>query len=283
MNHFIVNPNAGKRNKSQFVFIIGLIKRNPKNHIWITQMANQSAELTQKALLSGATKIIAVGGDGTINEVASVLVGSNIPLGIIPVGSGNGLARHLSIPLNPELAYYHSITENLQQIDVGFINNRHFFCTAGIGFDAQVAHRFAYGKNRGFLNYVKATFFTLIQYTPIYLKINDGAEEKVFSITFANANQFGNNAFISPFSNIQDGLLEIVKIKPVHLLQAIEIGIRLFGKTVQTVSKVSISSCENIQISCPLNTPIHLDGENLFTQSEKLAIGILPKALNVVC
>ena len=201
MIHFIYNPNAGVINEAQKKQWIKTMHAIPNVIIWETTKPLEAKDFTRNAIAQGAKKIIAVGGDGTINEVASVLVGTSIPLGIIPLGSGNGLARHLNIPLNYKKAFQKVLVGASIKIDVGYINNKPFFCTAGIGFDAAVAHRFAGGKGRGLINYMKATLFTLLKYQPILVSVNEGALEKVFSLSIANANQFGNDAFISPFSN----------------------------------------------------------------------------------
>ena len=282
MFHFIVNPNAGSKNKAKYTKLIQLIKSNDAHIIWETTEPLEAVDFAQKAIDEGATRIIAVGGDGTINEVASVLVGKSIALGIIPVGSGNGLARHLNIPLNYKKAFQKALVGATIKIDVGHINNRPFFCTAGVGFDAAVAHRFANSKGRGLLNYIKATIITLFKYKPIQVSINNAPVENIFSLSIANANQFGNNAFISPFSNIQDGQLELVKIGILNKLQAGIIAVRLFKKSIHHSNDVHIIACKTASIYYAKNAPIHIDGENLVTDNELLNITISPFALNVI-
>jgi YegS/Rv2252/BmrU family lipid kinase len=282
MFHFIVNPNAGSKNKAKYRKLIQLIKSNDAHSIWETTEPLEAVDFAKKALEQGATRIIAVGGDGTINEVASVLVGKSIALGIIPVGSGNGLARHLNIPLNYKKAFQKALVGATIKIDVGHINNRPFFCTAGVGFDAAVAHRFANSKGRGLLNYIKATIITLFKYKPIQVSINNAPVENIFSLSIANANQFGNNAFISPFSNIQDGQLELVKIGILNKLQAGIIAVRLFKKSIHHSNDVHIIACKTASIYYVKNAPIHIDGENLVTDNELLNITISPFALNVI-
>jgi YegS/Rv2252/BmrU family lipid kinase len=282
MFHFIVNPNAGSKNKAKYTKLIQLIKSNDAHIIWETTEPLEAVDFAQKAIDEGATRIIAVGGDGTINEVASVLVGKSIALGIIPVGSGNGLARHLNIPLNYKKAFQKALVGATIKIDVGHINNRPFFCTAGVGFDAAVAHRFANSKGRGLLNYIKATIITLFKYKPIQVSINNAPVENIFSLSIANANQFGNNAFISPFSNIQDGQLELVKIDILNKLQAGIIAVRLFKKSIHHSNDVHIIACKTASIYYAKNAPIHIDGENLVTDNELLNITISPLALNVI-
>jgi YegS/Rv2252/BmrU family lipid kinase len=282
MFHFIVNPNAGSKNKAKYTKLIQLIKSNDAHIIWETTEPLEAVDFAKKALEQGATRIIAVGGDGTINEVASVLVGKAIALGIIPVGSGNGLARHLNIPLNYKKAFQKALVGATIKIDVGHINNRPFFCTAGVGFDAAVAHRFSNSKGRGLLNYIKATIITLFKYKPIQVSINNAPVENIFSLSIANANQFGNNAFISPFSNIQDGQLELVKIGILNKLQAGIIAVRLFKKSIHHSNDVHIIACKTASIYYVKNAPIHIDGENLVTDNELLNITISPFALNVI-
>ena len=282
MFHFIINPNAGSKNKAKYTKLIHLIKSNSSHVIWETTEPLEAVAFTQKAIEKGAVRIIAVGGDGTINEVASVLVGKAIPLGIIPVGSGNGLARHLNIPLDYKKAFQKALVGASIKIDVGHINHRAFFCTAGIGFDAAVAHRFANTKGRGLFNYMKATVITLFNYKPIQVGINNGVNEKVFSLSIANANQFGNNAYISPFSNIQDGQLELVKIGILNKLQAGILAVRLFKKNIHHSNNVTLQSCQQASIHYLNNAPIHIDGENLLTDNELLNITISPLALTVI-
>ncbi len=282
MFHFIINPNAGSKNKVKYTKLIHLIKSNSAHTIWETTEPLEATHFAQQAIEKGATRIIAIGGDGTINEVASVLVGKSIPLGIIPVGSGNGLARHLNIPLNYKKAFQKALVGASIKIDVGYINNKPFFCTAGIGFDAAVAHRFANSSGRGLINYMKATTKTLFNYKPIEVSINKAPLEKVFSLSIANANQFGNNAYISPFSNIQDGQLELVKIGILNKIQAGILAIRLFKKSIHHSKNVTLQSCKEASIHYLKNAPIHIDGENLLTDNELLNITISTLALTVI-
>ncbi len=282
MNYYIVNPHAGANNKRIFLKISSLIKTDPHHILWETTQPQEAFKLALQAISEKATRIIAVGGDGTINEVASALVGKSIPLGIIPIGSGNGLARHLKIPLNFKKAFNKVLSGSVIKIDVGYINQKPFFCTAGIGFDAAVAHCFAKSKGRGLLNYMKATLLTLLNYKPIEIGINDGIKEKIFSLSIANANQFGNNAYISPFSNIRDGQLELVKIGILNTFEACILAVRLFKKNIHKSTKVNFQAINNSCIHYARQAPIHIDGENLFTDNEVLKITVSPLALDVI-
>jgi len=282
MIHFIFNPHAGQQKSAQKSKILQLLRDVPNSLVWITTQPLEATQMAQKAIAQKAEKVVAVGGDGTINEVASALLETTIPLGIIPLGSGNGLARHLGIPLQPKEALQVALTGKEIAIDVGLINNRPFFCTMGIGFDAKVATLFSTSTKRGFMNYVKATLKTLFQYRSISISINKGPFEKIFSITIANANQFGNNAYISPHSDIQDAQLEVVKIKPLNIFHAGIIAVQLFLKKIHTSPKVAITSIKSIQIQYQSNQPLHIDGEALLTTQDHLDITIDPLSLLIV-
>ncbi len=282
MNYFILNPISGSNNLNLRKALLGLIASNSENIILETTKAKHAIELTQKAIQAGATKIIAVGGDGTINEVASVLTNTEIPLGIIPLGSGNGLARHLSIPMQVEKAYHLALNGHPIRMDVGSINGKRFFCTAGVGFDATVANAFAKGEKRGLVNYITATLTSLIRYKPIQVSINEGPWEEVFSLTIANANQFGNNAYISPFSNIQDGTLEMVKIKKMNWLQAAIVSMRLFFKSIHNSPLVEIVDVKEVKITYKSKANLHMDGEALQTTEPDLIVTVEASSLNVI-
>ena len=164
MLHFIYNPKAGYDNAALKANILKKLQTIPNSKVWVTTKVLEAGSFTKIAIEDKASRIIAVGGDGTVNEVASVLTETTIPLGIIPIGSGNGLARHLNIPLQFEAALDKAMHDHEIAIDVGLINNKMFFCTAGIGFDAKVAQLFAKSKKRGFFNYIKATLSALTIY-----------------------------------------------------------------------------------------------------------------------
>lgn len=278
MIHFIVNPNSGTYSAKKRARILENLQAIPDSKVWQTKRVNHASTLAKQAIREGAHKIIAIGGDGTINEVASALLYSSIPLGIIPLGSGNGLARHLKIPLNFQKALLRAINGQEITIDAGKWNDRPFFCTAGVGFDAYVATHFATRGKRGFLNYLYSSLVLLFLYKPIIVK----EFGPLFSLTVANANQFGNNAFISPNSSLQDGLLEVIRIKPSNLYQIIILGISLFSKKLPQNSQSEVSTETSLTFHASLGIPYHLDGESLRIEKEKNLISILPACLLVV-
>ena len=246
-----------------------------------TEYSGHGGELAKLAISQQATKIIVVGGDGTINEVASELIYTKIPLGIIPIGSGNGLARHLNIPMDFKSALNKALHGEKTVIDSLTWNQKPFFCTAGIGFDAHVAEAFSKTQHRGFLNYIKSTLRSSLTYVPIQIEINNHIEY-VFSLSIANANQFGNNAYISPLSNIQDALFEVVKVSPLHIMEKAQLGIRLFLKTIQSHPKVVTKSLDIFEFSIKKGICYHIDGESLISDETLVKINIIPKSLVVI-
>ncbi|MHA8055175.1 diacylglycerol/lipid kinase family protein [Aquirufa nivalisilvae] len=282
MIHFIYNPNSGSKSNASKKQMLQKLEKIENSQVHLTQYAGHAHDLALKAVQNGAQKVVAIGGDGTIHEIASALIGTNTALGIIPIGSGNGLARHLGIHLSFSKALQQVIQGNEILIDVAFWNQDAFFCTAGIGFDAEVAHQFAKGEKRGLINYIRSSFKSVLQYQSIQILQKDETREDVFSMTFANANQFGNNAFISPYSNLQDGNFEVVKVEPLTIWESAQLGISLFLKNISQHKKVSIQSYQRYDFSVPIGTLYHMDGENLQTKELHHTIKIIPKFLRVI-
>jgi YegS/Rv2252/BmrU family lipid kinase len=278
MIHFILNPNAGTNSRQKKAMILAKLQSIPSAKIWVTEYMNHATELTKLALSENPERIIVIGGDGTINEVASAMLFTAIPLGIIPLGSGNGLARHLGIPLNFDKALIKALKGEIITIDAGKWNERPFFCTAGIGFDATVAAHFAKRGKRGFFNYLYSTFACITKYKAVEIK----ERGLVYSFTVANANQFGNNAYISPESDLQDGHLESIEIKPGSIFSLAILGISLFTKKLHLSKLASISSLKSLTLHTKAGLPFHLDGESLVLTTDKIEIHILPASLQVI-
>ncbi len=278
MIHFILNPNAGTNSRQMKAMFLAKLQSIPSSKVWVTEYTNHATELTKLALTENPERIIVIGGDGTINEVASAMLFTNIPLGIIPLGSGNGLARHLGIPIDFDKALIKAIKGEIITIDAGKWNERPFFCTAGIGFDATVAAHFAKRRKRGFFNYLYSTFACITKYKAVEIK----EIGLVYSFTVANANQFGNNAYISPESDLQDGQLESIEIKPGSFFSLAILGISLFTKKLHLSKLASISSLKSLTLHTKTGLPFHLDGESLVLSTDKIDIHILPASLQVI-
>lgn len=228
--------------------------------------------------------VVAVGGDGTINEVASALVGSKTVLGVVPCGSGNGLSRFLQIPMDIEKAILNLNGDNVAVIDSARANGKPFFNMAGMGFDAHISEVFSHNKKRGFISYIKSSLQEVINYKPQYYHLEiDGTvyEREAFMVSFANSSQYGNNAHVSPQASVQDGLLDVCIIKPFPLYRFVSLVIRMFNKTANKSRFVEIINGKHIVVKRKTAGPMHLDGEPEIAQAE-VKIDILPASLNIL-
>jgi len=261
----IINPISGGKDKRP---VIEIIRKNfPKNidyDMIIWERPDQKDDIIRKVRERNYDIVVAAGGDGTINQVAQAVKGTNSALAIIPLGSGNGLARHLNIPLDSKKAVELIGTGKEMKMDACTVNGNYFFCTSGIGFDALIGKLFAESKTRGFITYFKLTFSNLIKYKPQQYTLNiDGktSSVKAFLVTFANASQYGNDAFIAPQADISDGYIDVVALKPFNLFQALLIAPKMFNKTLDKSSYVEVFKGKNISLSRDTSGPVHFDGE----------------------
>src|ERR1700741_5030256 len=211
---FIVNPNAGAKKKINIPQLINShFSKDIPSEILTWDVKNDFSKISERIFAGNFTIAVAVGGDGTVNEVAKTVNHSEIALGIIPFGSGNGLARSLGIPMNALAAIKRLENGSVRTIDSGLINGKPFFCTSGMGFDAHIGSLFATSTTRGLWTYAKITTKELFGYKPLEYKITHSGgtfTRKAFLITFANAGQYGNDFYISPQASTTDGLLHIV-------------------------------------------------------------------------
>ena len=196
-----------------------------------TQYRGHATELAKKAISKKFDLVVAVGGDGTVNEVARGLAGTGTTMGIIPVGSGNGLARDLKIPLTIKRAVENLIQGADHNVDLWKMNDKIFACAAGLGFDAAVSHEMALSTRRGRAEYIRLTIKEGVTAKPVKIKLQIGTkkiEKQVFLTSFLNASQYGNNAYISPGAQTNDGLLDVILIKPIKKILYPVLGISLF-------------------------------------------------------
>lgn len=283
---FILNPFSGYTLKEkQISRISGYIDRHVKNaEIIISENKGDASEITRRKIKEGINRIIAIGGDGTVNEIAKVLVDTEIALGIIPTGSGNGLARHFHIPMEFKNAIEVINHCTIRKMDYGLINGKPFFCTTGIGFDAEVGHKFAKQNRRGFIAYLKIILSGFRAYkTEKYTLIIDDQKIKreAFLITLANASQWGNNACISPMASVEDGLLDICVLSPFPAYMAADIGIRLLTKKIERSRYLEIFRSDKILIKSSGKTTIHYDGEP-GEITGNIEVKIIPQGLNIM-
>ncbi|MDR0710854.1 MAG: YegS/Rv2252/BmrU family lipid kinase [Prevotellaceae bacterium] len=264
---FIQNPVSGARQRQDLPLLIRRFFTSNKGFrgtFYRTRFAGDATVMAKKFVADGYDAVVAIGGDGTVNEVAQALVGSNTALGIVPVGSGNGLARHLHIPMNPCKALELISTAKTSTMDYGTMNGIPFFCTAGLGFDALIGNLFARAASRGLATYVRQILKAFISYKPEHYDLTiDGSaiHRKAFLITFANASQWGNNAYIAPAANVSDGLMDVVVVSEFLFYHAPTIAVMLFTRQIDKLHFVEIFRCRTATVDRAHSGYIHYDGE----------------------
>ncbi|MDP2337574.1 MAG: diacylglycerol kinase family lipid kinase [Bacteroidota bacterium] len=262
----IINNNAGHKKGVRAIDIaVPILKRKGYSVEYsFTNHPGHATELAVKASADGFDLVVAVGGDGTVNEVAQGLIGSNIPMGIIPIGSGNGLARELGISMNMRKSADTLINGKNLQLDVCKLNEQRFLCTCGIGFDAHIADQMSLTSSRGFLRYVKLVVKESLFYKPLDVRMKIDSvqiEEPVFLITFANASQFGNNAFIAPDASMTDGLIDVVVVKKFAKIWMPVFALALFAGFVPKLPFVDCYKARQIDLEITNTQVLHFDGE----------------------
>lgn len=270
---FIMNPISGTASKAGIPDIIEahLDRELFDYDIKLTEYANHAAELAKQAVSENVDIVVAVGGDGTVNEVARSLVHTQTALGIIPCGSGNGLARHLMIPMNIRKAIQIINVCEIHDLDYGIINGHPFFCTCGMGFDAFVSMKFAEAGKRGPITYVQKVLEEGVKYEPETYEIQDGngsIKYKAFLISCANASQYGNNAYIAPQASMSDGLMDVIIMEPFDFIEAPQISIDMFNKTLDKSSKIKTFRTKELHIHRSRPGVIHYDGDPVMADAD---------------
>ena len=283
---FIVNPVSGTRHSnSRCTAIEDLIDKDKFRYKIIeTEFAGHGKELALKAIEEGVDVVVAVGGDGTVNEVASALVGTDTRLGIVPTGSGNGLARHLKIPGSLKRSLRIINTGKSIPIDTATINGLPFVNIAGVGFDAFVAKKFSRAPKRGFLSYLKITFSEYFTYKPKkYRMVIDGHEvvRRALLVSFANSNQFGNNTSIDPAAELDDGFIDVCIVKKIPLRKMIMIPPMLFLPRFDKSRYVEVIKAKEVKLKRKRGKTIHLDGDP-HKMGKEMEMKIIPLSLKVI-
>lgn len=285
---FIVNSIAGNNNKNNFPNLVEkyIDKDKYEYNIVFTEYAGHATNLTMKAIDDGFKYIAAVGGDGTINEIAKCLIGKEQILIIIPLGSGNGLARHLELPFNTERLITEVINNgNVYKMDTATLNGIPFISIAGIGFDALIADCFAKDKNRGLLTYAKLITekypnYKQNEYTLI-LDDKHIIECNPFLVAFANSSQFGYNTEISPEASVQDGLIDVCVLKKPNLLEIPLVVTYLLTKNIDKSNFINIYQAKKIKVIRKDDDIANIDGESI-TTSKDIMVEINPLSLNIL-
>lgn len=282
---FIINPISGTGKQAHFLETLAqTFNSNAFSYDTVfTEFSGHATELSKKAC-NNYSLIIAVGGDGTVNEVAKGLIGSKCVMGIIPLGSGNGLARHLRIPMKTKEALEIINEGQSQYIDTATLNGEHFVNVAGIGFDAHIAHLYAKTVKRGPIEYAKMATQEFQKYkSKEYEVIIEGQSYKLkaFLISFANSAQFGNNAYISPHAIINDGLLDVCLMSEFPKVEAGQLAIKLFNKRLDKSRYMKIVRGTQIKVISQEPIKGHIDGEPIDLLNE-IDIRVNQSALNII-
>lgn len=283
---FIVNPKSGTQGKDHILKLVDerLDKDKYRAEVLYTGYAGHAVEIAARKAEESAWAVVAVGGDGTINEIARSLVHTHTALGIVPCGSGNGLARHLQIPMEPKKAV-DILNEGVRlAVDYGKINDVPFFCTCGVGFDAFVSLKFSQAGKRGPLTYLEKTLIESLKYRPETYELEiDGSTTryKAFLIACGNASQYGNNAYITPQATLDDGLLDVTILEPFTVLDVPALSFQLFNRTIDQNSRIKTFRCRKLCIHRSKSGVAHFDGDPVM-MGKDIEVDIVQKGLHVI-
>jgi len=285
----VINPVSGRydgasrgRSRAEIAAAV-LDETGAAGEIFVTERPGHAFELARAALLHGATRVIAWGGDGTVNEVGRALVFSPCALGIVPAGSGNGLARALRTPTSPPSALRHAMRAPVARIDAGEIAGHMFFNVAGVGFDAHVAHAVSRrGGARGLQGYIRVVARELFGYVPSTYRLQiegDATEHRAFLLSIANGPQWGNGARIAPGARLDDGLLDIVIAEAPSAIAALRHVPRLFTGTIDRARGIVTRRAASVTITADGPCCLHIDGEPVACDPGELRASVHAGAL----
>jgi len=282
----IINPVSGTASKKHIPNLLDQYIPSDRfeKQLFFTEYRGHAFELACRAVKDKADTVIAVGGDGTINEVARALVESSSVLGIVPMGSGNGLARDLAIPLDSRRALEVIVERKIKTIDYCKANNRIFFCTCGVGFDASVSERFDKRKRRGPLSYMRSVVAEYLQFKPDTYDIvfeNEVLTRKAFLVTCANISQWGNNAYIAPQADMNDGMMDIAILSPFSPLDIGHLIIQMFTKQITKNRKLQYYRSKKFAMRRAKPGIVHIDGEPVY-MDKTISLEVFPNGLNVI-
>jgi len=265
-NLLIVNPASGTISKHRIIpHIYGLMDAFGMEYDIIpTEGPGHATELASDAAAAGRRAVFVCGGDGTVNEAASGLIGTETALGILPAGSGNGLARHLGIPVDIASAVKVISENNIIRADYGTANGHPFFCTFGVGFDAAVSERCARQKRRGIMMYLKNVVDEYIKFNPEEYIIEANGNiitERAFLVVCCNASQYGNNAFVAPYASVTDGELDITIVHKGNLISRAMVGVDMLTGMIGRNALVDTFRSSSVTIIRRTQSAAHVDGD----------------------
>ncbi len=286
---FVVNKSSGTDRQKEFRNLVERhLDLDQFRYQWVfTEYPGHGEQIARRAVAGGTRIVVAVGGDGSINEVARGILGTGARLGIIPKGSGNGLARSLDIPRSTAAAIRLINLQQTRRIDIGFANGHPFLSNAGVGFDALVAKRFSESKNRGFIHYARLIAKSYLKYQPAeYLVEIDGkrVRDKAFFINVANGNQLGYEFRVSPAAVPDDGVLDVCLMKPVTLVSLGALSLQSFQGISFNPSQVRQLRGKQIDISSDQLEWMQIDGDAMeVVRDHTVRIRLRHRALPVIC
>ncbi|HSY53899.1 MAG TPA: diacylglycerol kinase family protein [Opitutaceae bacterium] len=283
---FIFNPCSGRNQHDSSLLArchAFIAEHKLDADIAITQHPKHATELARRAIDDGCGLVVAVGGDGTMNEVAQALVHSDVALGLIPCGSGNGLGRHLGIPGPGRGAFRTLLHGQVREIDTGLANGLPFFNAMGVGFDAEISFRFNQLTRRGLSAYVRTALGTYFSFKPQPFVIHNGTSlaTHAFLITVANSDQYGNDAIIAPGACVDDGSLDLIAIKSVSLFNVLPLAVRLFTRSLYGSPSVQHLRGGHFVIERTAPGRLHTDGETHDTAAS-IEVTVLPRSLKIM-
>lgn len=281
----IVNPISGTRSKSglENAFSASMRRSGANFEIARTEKAGDARRYAKEAVDEDYVAVVVAGGDGTVNEVGSSLIGSKTALGLLPCGSGNGLARTVGVPQEVDMALRLIEDGFARGCDCGMANGIPFFCTFGLGFDAAVAEKFAASPRRGYMSYIRSALEELISYRPSQYCISIGGREitsEAFIIAVCNTSQYGNNIYVAPEADITDGKLDITVIhssKPLDLAVA---GMSMVSGIIAPGRVMGSLRTPEVTITRDCAGPVQIDGEPM-EMGTRIDIRCLPSALTI--
>lgn len=282
---FIINPisGVGKKNKLPQLIEKHLNKKHFSYDIAYTQYRGHAHEIARSAIDENIDILVIAGGDGSISEISAALISSDVKLAIIPCGSGNGIARHFKIPLNPRKAIELINTQPLQTIDTGTLNERSFTGFCGFGYDALIAHRFDKSQKRGFWSYAKLVISEFNKFETIELECLESGKkwDNLFFCAVANTNQFGNNFKMSPGSNTKDGKLELVLVKKTNFIQFVGLLYRSYFGDIRSSKHTTTFSADRFHFK--ISTKLaHADGDPCVLANNTVRIACVPSSLHLI-
>ncbi len=285
---FIFNPRSGHNARNPWLLERArafVAEHRLDADVVATERPRHATELARRALDAGCRVVVAIGGDGTVNEVASALVGTDAALGLVPCGSGNGLGRHLGIPGPGKGAFRALLDGHVRRIDTGLADGHVFINAMGLGFDAEISARFNALSTRGLPAYARTTLKALLGYRRDHyvIRAEGGAEVRTpaFLVAVANSDQYGNDCYIAPGSRVDDGLLDLTLVRRLTCFNVLPLAERLFTKRIDGSPSVVRLRAARFEIERPGPGLLHTDGEVRECESV-VEVAVRPASLRIV-